>query len=83
MALPEQPSNSRAKVARQERKQDLEIATQLQQVTMSTLRNNFLESIDQTLIKMFDLQRAIFDADELARQKALADKQKEGRDTTI
>lgn len=83
MALPELPSNSRAKVARQERKQDLEIATQLQQVTMSTLRNNFLESIDQTLIKMFDLQRAIFDADELARQKALADKQKSGRDTTI
>ena len=83
MALPELPSNSRAKVARQERKQELEIATQLQQVTMSTLRNNFLESIDQTLIKMFDLQRAIFDADELARQKALADKQKSGRDTTI
>ncbi len=82
MALPALPA-SNAALAKAEVRSNIADAQNLEQINLSSLRNTFLDSIDQTLIKMFDLQQAKFNQEMLDRQKALADAQASGRDRTV
>lgn len=82
MALPALPA-SNASLAKAEVRSNIADAQNLEQINLSSLRNTFLDSIDQTLIKMFDLQQAKFNQEMLDRQKALADAQASGRDRTV
>lgn len=83
MALPQVGNPSNAQIARQAVQQDLFQKMEVQQLNFAIIRNTLLESIDNVLMKMFQLQQQKFNIDMLDRQRQFAMEQIGRRDKTI